>query len=164
MRTWLERLHRVEDALLILLLAAMIALAGTQILLRNLFDSGFIWADPALRVMVLWLGMIGATVATRHNKHIRIDLFHKVFAPNTHRAIQALVGQVSAWTCLLIAWYGFDWIRYDYEDRIEAFAGIPAWTLEIIIPLAFGLIALRYLVHSAEWARQALTGKAPENR
>ena len=152
MRAWLHRLHRVEDALLILLLATMIALAGTQILLRNLFDAGFVWVDPALRVLVLWLGMIGATVATRDNKHIRIDLLHKVFARNTHRAIQSLVGQVSAWTCLLIAWHGLDWIRYDYEDGVVAFAGIPAWMLEIVVPLSFGLIGLRYFVMSLIWA------------
>lgn len=152
MQTWLYRLHRAEDALLLLLLAAMIALAGTQILLRNLFDTGFIWIDPALRVMVLWLGMIGATVATRDNKHIRIDLFYKLFERNTHRAIQSLIGQISAWTCLLIAWSGFTWIRFDYEDGVVAFAGIPAWMLEIVVPLSFGLIGLRYFCMSLVWA------------
>ena len=74
MRTWAQRLHRAEDALLVLLLSAMIVLAATQIMLRNFFDSGFVWIDPLLRVLVLWLGLIGATVATRNNRHIRIDL------------------------------------------------------------------------------------------
>ena len=84
MRTWAKRLHRAEDALLVLLLSAMIALASTQILLRNLFDSGFVWIDPLLRVLVLWLGLIGATVATRNNRHIRIDLLSKLFSRNIH--------------------------------------------------------------------------------
>jgi TRAP-type C4-dicarboxylate transport system permease small subunit len=105
-----------------------------------------------LRVGVLWLGLIGATVATRHNKHVRIDLLSKVFSRNTHRLIQAVVGQISAWTCLVIAWYGMHWIRFDYEDGITSFGGIPAWMLEVVVPLSFGLIGIRYLIMSVCWA------------
>ena len=82
MQLWIKRIHRIEDALLVLLLSIMIVLATTQILLRNFFDLGFVWADPLLRVMVLWLGMIGATVATRDNRHIRIDLLSQFFKRN----------------------------------------------------------------------------------
>lgn len=153
MQTWIKRLHRAEDWLLVLLLSTMIVLAATQILLRNLFDSGFVWIDPLLRVLVLWLGLIGATVATRGNRHIRIDLLTRMFSRNTHRLIQSIVGQVSAWTCLVVAWYGFKWIQMDYEDGMIAFAGIPAWMLEIIIPITFALIGLRYLIMSVGWAQ-----------
>lgn len=151
MQTWIKRLHRVEDALLVLLLSAMIGLASTQILLRNLLDSGFVWIDPLLRVLVLWLGLIGATVATRNNRHIRIDLLTKFFRRNTHRLIQSVIAQISAWTCLVIAWYGFQWIRMDYIDGLTSFVGVPAWMLEVIIPAAFALIGLRYLILSVSW-------------
>jgi TRAP-type C4-dicarboxylate transport system permease small subunit len=153
MQTWTKRLHRVEDALLVLLLSAMIVLASTQILLRNLFDSGFVWIDPLLRVLVLWLGLIGATVATRNNRHIRIDLLTRYFRRNTHRLIQSIIGQVSAWTCLAVAWYGFKWVHMDYADGLTSFVGVPAWTLEVIIPVTFALIGLRYLILSVCWAQ-----------
>jgi TRAP-type C4-dicarboxylate transport system permease small subunit len=153
MQRWIDRLHRAEDGLLTLLLSTMIVLAGTQILMRNLFDSGFVWIDPLLRVLVLWLGLIGATVATRHNKHIRIDLLSRYFDRNTHRLLQVIVGQISAWTCLVIAWYGMDWIRLDYAESVTSFAGIPAWSVEIIVPLAFALIGIRYLLLSLHSTR-----------
>ena len=153
MRRWIDRLHRAEDALLAFLLTAMILLAGTQIVMRNLFDSGFVWIDPLLRVLVLWLGLLGATVAARHNKHIQIDLLTRFFERNTLRLILAGVGQISAWTCLLIAWFGLEWIRFDYEDGIAHVIGLPAWIVEIIVPLAFALIGLRYLLLSLRKAR-----------
>ena len=153
MQRWIDRLHRAEDGLLVLLLTTMIVLAGTQILMRNLLDSGFVWIDPLLRVLVLWLALIGATVATRHNKHIRIDLLSRYFSRNTHRLIQVMVRQVSAWTCLVIAWYGMDWIRLDYEYSVTSFAGIPAWSVEIIVPLAFALIGIRYFLLSLHSTR-----------
>ena len=102
LRRCIDSLHRAEDGLLALLLTLMIVLAGTQILMRNLFDSGFVWIDPLLRALVLWVGLVGATVATRHNKHIRIDLLSQYFRRNTVRLIEVVVSQVSAWTCLLV--------------------------------------------------------------
>jgi TRAP-type C4-dicarboxylate transport system permease small subunit len=150
MQSWINRLHRAEDALLVVLLSTMIVLAGTQIILRNFLDSGFVWIDPLLRVLVLWLGLLGATVATRNNKHIRIDLLSKLFDRNTHRLIQSLVGQG---TCIVIAWYGLNWIRMDYADGLDSLLGIPAWMLEVIVPVAFGLIGLRYFIKSVGWAR-----------
>ena len=154
MRRWIDRLHRLEDTLLALLLVSMIALAGTQIILRNLFDSGLVWIDPLLRVMVLWLGLLGATVATRYDKHIQIDLLSRQFKRNTHRLLLVFVGQVSAWTCLIIAWFGLDWIRLDYEDGVVGVIGLPAWAIELSIPLAFALIGLRYGLQSLQWLRR----------
>jgi len=164
MRPWIDRLHRAEDGLLACLLIVMIVLAGTQILMRNLFDSGFVWIDPLLRVLVLWLGLIGATVASRHNKHIRIDLLSRYFKRNTHRLIQSLVAQVSAWTCLVIAWFGMDWIRLDYAEAVTTFAGVPAWMVEIIVPLAFALIGLRFLVRSFRSAQLYLQHRKVKTR
>jgi C4-dicarboxylate transporter DctQ subunit len=164
MKTWIKRLHRVEDALLVLLLSGMIFFAALQIVLRNFFDAGIVWADPLLRAGVLWLGLLGATVASRHNKHIRIDLLSKAFSRNTHRLIQSGVGQISAWTCLVIAWFGMQWIMLDYEDGFAAFAGIPAWLIEIIVPLAFGLIGIRYFLLSLLWGKRYCLHRMVEAR
>ena len=46
-------LDRLEDIILVSLLATMLVLASTQILARNIFQSGFLWADNLVRVMVL---------------------------------------------------------------------------------------------------------------
>ena len=58
-------IHRVEDFVLALLLSAMILLASAQIFLRNLFDSSLSWGDPMLRILVLWVGLLGALAASR---------------------------------------------------------------------------------------------------
>lgn len=139
-----KALHQLEDAILVILLSSMILLASTQIFLRNLFDFGIVWADPLLRVMVLWLGLVGATVASRNNKHISIDLLSNFFKNRKHQIFECLVGIFSAAICLIIAWYGMQWVRLDYLDQLIGFAGIPAWMLEVIIPISFALIGIRY--------------------
>jgi TRAP-type C4-dicarboxylate transport system permease small subunit len=137
-------LHRAEDSLLVAMLGGMVLLASTQILLRTGFDSGIDWADSMLRMMVLWLGMVGASVASRSNKHIRIDLISGLLNRQLNLLLQGTVSLISAAVCILIAWHGARWVRLEYEDQMDGFAGIPAWVFEAIIPIAFMLIGLRY--------------------
>ena len=148
MSTAIKTLHRLEDSLLVLLLGSLILLASTQIILRNLFDTGLVWADPLLRVMVLWLGLMGATVAAREHKHIQIDVLTRLFSKNASLLVQSTVDQFSAWVCLIIAWHGARWIQLDYADEITSFIGVPAWILEIIIPISFAIIGLRFFIQS----------------
>jgi len=151
LKTLNRAIHFFEDSLLIFLLVSLIILASGQIALRNFFEIGFIWLDPLLRVLVLWTGMIGATIASRDNKHIRIDLVSRFFSIRTRIALQVLVGLFTTFICSVIAWHGAKWVLIDYQDKLTGFANLPAWLLELIIPLAFGLIALRYLIHSFCW-------------
>ena len=144
-------IHIFEDSLLISLLISMIVLASGQIALRNFFDMGLVWIDPLLRVLVLWTGLIGATVASRDNKHIRIDLISHFFNKRIHLLIQTMVGIFTTFICGVVAWHGARWVHMDFTDKLLGFSDLPAWTLEIIIPIAFGLIALRYLNHSICW-------------
>ncbi|MCZ6797806.1 MAG: TRAP transporter small permease subunit [Gammaproteobacteria bacterium] len=151
MRVLIKTVHRIEDVLLIVLLSSMIALASTQILLRIFFDYGLIWAEPLLRVMVLWLGLTGATVASRHNKHIHIDILTRFFSKNLYLFVQTFVGLFTAWICFLIAWHGARWVRMDYVDEMTGLGGIPSWMLEIIIPISFAVIGIRYFIFSMRW-------------
>ena len=151
MRVLVKSVHRIEDILLVLLLSNMIALASTQIILRNFFDSGIVWADPLLRIMVLWLGLVGATVASRDNKHIHIDLVSRFLSKRWYLLIQTFVGQFTAWVCLLIAWHGARWVQLEYLDGMISFLGIPAWMFQITIPITFVLIGVRYFLFSIRW-------------
>lgn len=148
-----KTIHRIEDIMLVLLLSTMILLASSQIVLRNLFDYGMVWVDPLLRVMVLWLGLIGATVASRGNRHIKIDLLSRYFDSVSNLVIEAFVSLFTAWICLLIAWHGVHWIQLEFAEKLIGIAGIPAWMLEIIIPLSFALIGIRYCLISLRIGR-----------
>jgi C4-dicarboxylate transporter DctQ subunit len=68
-----EAIDRVETAIVVLFISAMLVIAFLQIFLRNVFTTGLTWGDLILRNLVLWIGFIGATLATREGKHINID-------------------------------------------------------------------------------------------
>ena len=139
-------LRRAEDALLALLLSAMIAVAGAQVLLRNLFDEGLYWGDSAVRVMVLWVAMIGAMVASRNDEHIRIDLAGRYLPPSVKPYVARVVSGFVCVVLALFAWHSLEFIRFEYEDQTIAFGVVPAWMCEVIMPVGAAIMALRYAV------------------
>ena len=125
-----------------------ILLACAQILLRNFFDSGIFWADSALRILVLWIGMIGAMFASRKKKHIRIDILSHYLPHKLRHNLWRVTEMLTAIVCGIVAYYSIKFIQYEYADGLIAFANVPVWLCETIIPFAFIIMALRYLVYS----------------
>lgn len=139
-------LHRAEDVLLALLLTAMVLLASLQILLRHGFDAGLTWADPMLRVGVLWLGLLGALAATRERRHINVDVLSKLLPARAKAAADALTSLFAAVVSSIVAVHAARFVLSELRFGSVAFSGVPAWSLEAVIPFAFGMIALRFLL------------------
>ena len=152
----LHALHRLEDYLLAMLLAGMILLAGGQILLRNVFDTGITWGHPALRVMVLWLGMLGALAASRDNKHITIDLISRVVHGTLRHVAQIITCLFTSFVCGVLAYHSIRFVLLDYDTGSRGIADIPAWLLEAIMPFTFALIGVRYLLIAITHTQQLL--------
>lgn len=135
----------VEDGILVVLVLGMILLGALQILLRNVFDVALVWADPLLRSMVLWVGLLGAMVASRSGHHIRIDVLSR-YLPPALRVVGRVTTQLFACAVsALLAWLSVQFVAMDREAETVAFGDVSAWMVEIVLPLGFAIIALRYL-------------------
>lgn len=153
-------LHRVEDAMLVLLLGAMVLLAPLQILLRNVFDSALIWGDPLLRVLVLWLGLFGAMAASRGDRHITVDVVARLLPAAGSRALRVVTSAFTAAVCGVVAWHSWLFVQTEREWGSTAFNDIPAWLFELVIPLSFAVIGLRYALLMGNEALALLSGRA----
>jgi TRAP-type C4-dicarboxylate transport system permease small subunit len=136
--------RRVEEALLAILLAAMIFVAAAQVVLRNFFEGGIYWGDSAVRVMVLWVALLGAMVASRRDEHIRIDIAGRFLPAHLKPHVSRVVSLFTCVVLCIFTWYSIDFVRYEYEDGTLAFAQVPAWVCEAIMPFGAGVMALRY--------------------
>ena len=154
-----ERIGRlIENLALVVILSGMILLASGQILLRNVFSGGFAWADEALRLMVLWVAMLGAVVASREDRHISIDVLARVLPDVIKRWAIALVNAFTAAVSYTLAWFSWEFVAESrmYEDQL--LNDLPAWLFQSILPVAFFLIGYRYSVWFLRRARLLLSG------
>jgi len=139
-----EKISRVEKALIAALLTTMIVLAFSQIVLRNFFATGIDWGDSLVRNLVVWVGFIGAAVAVREGKHITIDILSHWVSGVAGRIVQSISHLASTLICGLLTWAGIKFIMFEAQMGSTTFIELPAWILELIIPVTFGLMTLRY--------------------
>lgn len=146
----------LEDSVMIALVSTMILVAGMQIILRNLFDTGFGWSDPLLRVMVLWVGLVGAMAATREHRHISIDVLSRFLPTRGKQVSGVLTDLFSSVVCGLLAWHSTYFVMQEYQGGAEAFVGVKAWLCEAIMPFGFAVMALRFAISMIERIRNPL--------
>lgn len=156
-------LHRLENIALISALISMLGIAVLQIFLRNFMDSGFLWAESFLRILVLWVAMLGAMVATREKNHIAIDAMSRYLSRPIQRATRLLTNLFSSVICGTVAWYSFAYVQLEYEDHAIAFLNVQTWLCQTILPFGFAVIALRFAISVVEGVVESLvesqTGK-----
>lgn len=139
-----EIIAKIELIILMLLLSLMVIIGFAQVVLRNIFETGIPWADPMLRYTVLWLAFIGASVATRENRHINIDVLTRLLSPKLKKIASILTNLFALSVCLILLKSSIDFIKIEMEFPSEIFLGLKNWMLEIIIPIGFSIMSLRF--------------------
>lgn len=140
--------YRVEEGLLVFMLLGMIGLAVTQIVLRGVFRSGIVWADPLIRMLVLWISLAGGMIASRQGRHIQIDIISRHLGERCKKISEGIVQMITAAICGVVGWYGIKFVQMEFASGDMAFASVPSWICAAILPLAFGMIAFRYALLS----------------
>ncbi len=152
---------RLEETVLCLTLAVMIGLACLQIVLRSVFSSGLLWADPLLRYLVLWSGLLGAAMATSRGKHIALDvvgyLLPERFQPWVLLCTHLFSSTIAGW----LTYAALLFIRSEAAYGGPGLFGLSTWVWNLVFPFTFLLIAVRYLILFVQ-AMQGLATPAQE--
>jgi tripartite ATP-independent transporter DctM subunit len=144
--------RRLEHALLIaaLLAAAFLPLADT---LGRPFGVHVPAGADYLQQVVLWLAFLGGLVATRERKHLTLSTA-ELFGERTRvrRFGRVLAGAVSAATVAILTYAAVGLVLANREEGRVLMGGVPVWVLELVMPLALGLMALRFAwTASGQW-------------
>lgn len=134
-------------------------LAVGQIILREIFNTGFVWADELVKLIVLWLAMFGAIAAARENRHIRIDLLSHLLPPKAVVITRVIVDLFAAVVCGFIAFHTWRYMQLEIEFEEVVLIDTPAWIAHIILPVAFALIGYRFVVGALRSVIELSLGK-----
>jgi TRAP-type C4-dicarboxylate transport system permease small subunit len=165
MRGFLKRAARAWDTgerwTLAVLVLGVLSLSLLQILLRWLagagvpVPAGFAWVPALADRAVLWIAMLGALAATGARKHIRIDVVSHFLKGVPGRVLETVTGLFAAAVCGWITYAAWVYVHGEWRAWAKqpatptALPGIPEWAVYAIIPVGFGLMALRFLLHAS---------------
>ena len=136
-------IFKVESFLLTFLLLGLVFAGVLQILLRRLTDFAVPDLEITMRWVVVWLTFIGAGVATRQNKHVSVDALGRLFKGKAKKYLDVFVSLVSLFVVAILARYSWLFVMEEKEFGTTLMNNFPAWLIELVFPLGFGLIALR---------------------
>jgi C4-dicarboxylate transporter DctM subunit len=147
---WRGGLRNVENLLVSLALAALVVLPLGEIVLRKVFQTGISGATAFEQHLTLLIGLLGGALAAREGRLLTLstltDLLKgrgQVVARVFSRAFAA---GISVFLCVAAA----QLVQTEKEaGKILAY-GIPLWTIQFVMPVGFGVIALRLLWRAAE--------------
>ena len=145
----LPKLHRAENALVIVVLAIMTILPLLEVANREWFGGGIPGSIPIVQHLVLWTTLLGAALAARSDRNLAMSTASFLKPPWKHRVnlFTSLIA-CGVTSCLFIASAQLTSIDQEYGD-IVAF-GIPLWVITAVMPVGFLIILFRMIGHASE--------------
>jgi C4-dicarboxylate transporter DctQ subunit len=140
-------LERFEEIAMASLLAFMTLLTFTQVVLRYVFNSGWVWSLEATTYAFAALVLVGMSYGVRTNSHIAVDLITRRLPP----AMRKTVTLAAVAMCLLycgMMLYGSS----IFVDKLAALGNdardipVAKWILTLVMPIGFALLSFRFLV------------------
>ena len=170
---------RTEDAILAIALFVMALIPVVELVGRTWFSTGIPGATEYLQHLTLWIGFLGAMLATREGKHLKIAAALNWLPPRVSRVAHCLVAFISAAVCTSLFGAGLQlvvaeapglpsWTAKIIPDFVERWLDpfglfqsgglttvggwIPIWVAEAVMPFGFAVMAIRFILHASKRA------------
>jgi TRAP-type C4-dicarboxylate transport system permease small subunit len=147
-RTLENYVVKIETIFLVVSLIVMVMLAFLQVVLRNVFSSGFLWADTFLRYLVVWVGFIGAAIATKEERHISMEVLTKFISPFSQNIVSLVTSLVAAVVCYYLFTASIQFLDISLPDDVRVFGNIRLAYFMMIIPIGFLLMIFHFVIRA----------------
>ena len=155
--------------MIIVLLWLMVVLTFVQVCLRGLYTHGHFhwanslmghldWSESFVRLLVLWLTFLGASLLTGENKHIKIDLFSTVLPPKWQRIREFILSVVSVLISAIMLKVCTEYVKMEMEFGGRMFLHLPNWIGQLILPIGFTMILFRFLLRALDHGLEIVRG------
>jgi len=137
-----DALALIEKCVIVLCFSLLVSFIVFNILSRNLLHLPSHKIFEAGPNLVLWLALLGASLALKQQRHIRLELVLRYSSQRIRRWSAVAVNLFGAWVMGMLLIASFEFVR----NEIAMF-GVWGW-LSIIFPIFFSVTAFRYLAAS----------------
>lgn len=137
----------IEDWIMGAFAASALALICYEVVARYFFPSMLKdWGSEVIIYFTVWAMLIAGGQLVLSARHIRADLVIRRLPERLQRALELFNLVVGLLYCGLVAKFGYDVVIFArmIDERSESSIQFPMWIFYIALPLAFGLMAIRY--------------------
>ncbi len=146
----LRWLWQAENLFLALTLAALMFLPLIEIVGRKLFHSGLNGAPALQQHLVLIIGLLGGMLAARDRRLLSLSTLANFLKGRWQTFARVFSSAFAAGITVFLCLAALQLVQSEKGGGKILAYGIPLWTVQLIMPLGFGVIALRLLWHAAD--------------
>jgi len=154
-------LAKVEGWLIVVFLGLMVTLTFLQVIFRALYTHGHVqwanaimgevdWAEPFVRLLVLWITFLGASLLTGDNKHIKIDLTSAILPVKWLPFRELILSMVCVLISALMIKASLSYVKMEMAFGGSLFLALPTWVGQLILPAGFSVILFRFFLRGIE--------------
>ena len=146
-----------EELVASVALGAMVLLPLAEIAVRPVLAGGIPGSISFVQHLTLWVGFLGAALAAREGKLIALATATFIPAGPIRRSAEVFAALVGSAVSIILATAAYQLVQFDREDGTILAAGVPVWVAQVVLPVAFAVIALRLVWRASPgWGGRAV--------
>lgn len=147
MRGWDGLLAVLRWTSMTVLVFMMVSICYDAIM-RYAFAAPTSWSLEINSFLLVYLAVIGAAEAQRHDAHIRITYFKDRLPVRLRGAIDLATGLLGAVFCAILVWRGgiMALQALEYGERVSSSLGTPMVYPYALLPIGFAALGLQFLI------------------
>ena len=146
-----------ENGLVCFALAALVVLPLAEIVLRATLQTGISGSTALVQHMTLVIGMLGGAVAARENRLLGLSTGSAFLRGRLKMGAALFSGAVAAAISFFLLVASYQFVLTEREAGSFLAYNVPVWLIQCVMPLGFGLVAVRLLYYAGEtWKVRAL--------
>ena len=123
-------------------------LPGIEVISRIFNSTGIVASSVLVQHLTLWVGFLGAVIATRRNKLLSLTT-KPLFSTTKIIEWKNLVGKItSIFIVLLLAYGSWELVQVEMDFPVKIAPFISRWFAQLIMPVGFLFIAFFMIVNS----------------
>jgi TRAP-type C4-dicarboxylate transport system permease small subunit len=137
-------LQRCTEVAIMILMAFLVAVVVLSVFFRYILVSPLTWSEEVGRYVMIWVGFLAASIATRQGLHVGVDFVVQWARPDKAVWLRGMARAATAGFLLIVMVYGFVlvtnlWDQYSPVMDIRMtwpYLAIPVGSLLMLIQLA----------------------------
>ena len=143
--------RRAENTIAATALLVMAGLPVLELILRTFFNTGITGSTQYVQHLALWVGFLGAALASREGRHLSLSSGVSVVPSRYEPLAKIVTSIISTIVAASLTWAAAQFVRSEMESVAEVGGLFPVWVAELILPISFALITLRFIWNAGGW-------------
>ena len=157
MKALAARFSQLELLLATFALGGIMLLPLAEIFSRKFLGAGIPGAGPYAQHLTMWVGLLGAAIAAREGKLLSLATGEFLPKGTIGAVAHVIAGAIGSLIATLFAFGGVALVKSDKLAGDIIASNVPVWVSDLVLPFAFGLIALRLAWRaSPHWIGRAI--------